>query len=96
MYKGVNASDGIGIGSAQVAVEPDLSYVPATHQDTDEEERARYQAALDAFCVKTQAQADRMKVTVGEKEAEIMVGHITMANDPFMIDEVNNRINDGK
>ena len=37
-----------------------------------------------------------MKVTVGEKEAEIMVGHITMANDPFMIDEVNNRINDGK
>ena len=25
-----------------------------------------------------------------------MVGHITMANDPFMIDEVNNRINDGK
>ena len=96
MYKGVNASDGIGIGSAQVAVEPDLSYVPATHQDTDEEERARYQAALDAFCAKTQAQADRMKVTVGEKEAEIMVGHITMANDPFMIDEVNNRINDGK
>ena len=37
-----------------------------------------------------------MKVTVGEKEAEIMVGHITMANDPFMIDEVNNRIVEGK
>ena len=36
MYKGVNASDGIGIGVACVAVEPDLSYVPATHQDTDE------------------------------------------------------------
>ena len=55
MYKGVNASDGIGIGVARVAVEPDLSYVPATHQDTDEEEKARYQAALDAFCAKTQA-----------------------------------------
>ena len=96
MYKGVNASDGIGIGVARVAVEPDLSYVPATHQDTDEEEKARYQAALDAFCAKTQAQADRMKVTVGEKEAEIMVGHITMANDPFMLDEVNNRITEGK
>ena len=40
MYKGVNASDGIGIGVARVAVEPDLSYVPATHQDTDEEEKA--------------------------------------------------------
>ena len=76
MYKGVNASDGIGIGVACVAVEPDLSYVPTTHQDTDEEEKARYKEALDAFCAKTQAQADRMKVTVGEKEAEIMVGHI--------------------
>ena len=96
MYKGVNASDGIGIGVACVAVEPDLSYVPATHQDTDEEEKARYKAALDAFCAKTQKQADRMKVTVGEKEAEIIVGHITMANDPFMIDEVNNRIVEGK
>ena len=74
MYKGVNASDGIGIGVACVAVEPDLSYVPATHQDTDDEEKARYKAALDAFCEKTQKQADRMKVTVGEKEAEIMVG----------------------
>ena len=97
MYKGVNASDGIGIGTAQVAVEPDLTYVPTTHQDGDnEKEKARYKAALDAFCAATQAQADRMTETVGEKEAAIMVGHITMANDPFMIDEVNNRIDSGK
>lgn len=96
MYKGVNASDGIGIGMARVSVEPDLSYVPATHQDSDEEEKARYKAALEAFCTKTQQQADHMKISVGEKEAEIMVGHITMANDPFMTDEVNNRITDGK
>ena len=96
MFKGVNASDGIGIGSARVAVEPDLSYVPSTHQDSDEEEKARYQVALDAFCAKTQEQADRMKVTVGEKEAEIMSGHIAMAQDPFMVDEVNKRIVEGK
>lgn len=81
---------------ARVSVEPDLSYVPATHQDSDEEEKARYKAALEAFCTKTQQQADHMKISVGEKEAEIMVGHITMANDPFMTDEVNNRISDGK
>lgn len=96
MFKGVNASDGIGIGAARVAVEPDLSYVPATHQDTDEEEKARYQSALDAFCERTQQQADHMKVAVGEKEAEIMVGHISMAQDPFMMDEINNRIVEGK
>lgn len=96
MYKGVNVSDGIGIGSARIAVEPDLSYVPSTHQDTDEEEKARYQKALDAFCERTQEQADHMKVAVGESEAEIMVGHITMAQDPFMVDEINNRIVEGK
>jgi phosphotransferase system enzyme I (PtsI) len=95
MYEGVNASDGIGIGIASVAVEPDLSYTPHTPADS-EAEKQRYKEALDAFCEKTQAQADRMKVTVGESEAEIMSGHITMATDPFMVDEINNRIGEGK
>jgi phosphotransferase system enzyme I (PtsI) len=95
MFEGVNASDGIGIGIAQVAVEPDLSYTPSTHQDTDEEEIARYKSALDAFSKKTEVQADRMKVSVGESEAEIMTGHITMASDPFMVDEITNRIKQG-
>lgn len=96
MFEGVNASDGIGIGHATVAVEPDLDYTPAPHSDTDEEEIARYKKALEAFCEKTEAQAARMAETVGEAEAAIMSGHVTMANDPFMVDEINNRITDGK
>ena len=36
-----------------------------------------------------------MAVTVGEEESQIMIGHINMARDPFMIDEINNRINTG-
>ncbi|WP_418742542.1 phosphoenolpyruvate-utilizing N-terminal domain-containing protein, partial [Enorma massiliensis] len=71
MYEGVNASEGIGIGTVVVAAEPDLSFEPHAVEDTAAE-KARYQAALDAFCAKTQAQADRMKITVGENEAEIM------------------------
>ena len=94
MFQGVNGSDGIGIGQAQVAVEPDLSYTPTAHNDPASE-RDRYNKALDAFCDRTQAQADRMAVTVGEEESQIMVGHINMARDPFMIDEINNRINTG-
>lgn len=94
MFQGVNGSDGIGIGAAQVAVEPDLSYTPTAHNDPAAE-RERYNSALDAFCDRTQAQADRMAVTVGEEESQIMVGHINMARDPFMIDEINNRINTG-
>ena len=94
MFQGVNGSDGIGIGQAQVAVEPDLSYTPTAHNDPASE-RDRYNKALDAFCDRTQAQADRMAVTVGEEESQIMIGHINMARDPFMIDEINNRINTG-
>ncbi len=94
MFQGVNGSDGIGIGQAQVAVEPDLSYTPTAHNDPAAE-RERYNGALEAFCDRTQAQADRMAVTVGEEESQIMIGHINMARDPFMIDEINNRINTG-
>ncbi len=94
MFQGVNGSDGIGIGVAQVAVEPDLTYTATAHNDP-EAERTRYEKALDAFCDRTQAQAERMAVTVGEEESQIMIGHINMARDPFMIDEINNRINSG-
>lgn len=94
MFQGINGSDGIGIGQAQVAIEPDLSYTPTAHNNP-EAERERYNSALDAFCDHTQAQADRMAVTVGEEESQIMIGHINMARDPFMIDEITNRINNG-
>ena len=81
MYKGVNASEGIGIGNVMVAVEPDLSFEP--HEVADAAaEKQRYADALAVFCEKTQAQADHMKETVGEAEAEIMSGHIMLAQDP--------------
>ncbi len=94
MYEGVNASEGIGIGTVVVAVEPDLSFEPHSVEDTDAE-KARYKAALDVFCEKTQAQADRMKVTVGENEAEIMSGHIMLAQDPGLVDGISTAIDGG-
>ena len=81
MYEGVNASEGIGIGTVAVAVDPDLSFVPHTVEDT-EAEKARFQSALEVFCDKTAKQAEHMKTSVGEAEAEIMSGHITLAQDP--------------
>lgn len=94
MYEGVNASEGIGIGTAVLAVEPDLSFEPTTVEDTAAEQ-ARYKAALDVFCQKTEVQAERMKVTVGENEAEIMSGHIMLAQDPGMTDAINAAIAGG-
>ena len=94
MYKGVNASEGIGIGSVMVAVEPDLSFEP--HEVADAAaEKQRYADALAVFCEKTQAQADHMKETVGEAEAEIMSGHIMLAQDPGMTDSINQAIDGG-
>ena len=88
MYQGVNASEGIGIGTVMVAVEPDLTFEP--HEVADSAaEKERYQTALSVFCEKTQAQADHMKETVGEAEAEIMSGHIVLAQDPGMTDAIN-------
>ena len=94
MYEGVNASEGIGIGTVMVAVDPDLTFEPHAVDDTAAE-KERYQKALDVFCDKTQAQADHMKTAVGEKEAEIMAGHIMLARDPGMTDQINSMIDGG-
>lgn len=94
MYQGVNASEGIGIGTVMVAVDPDLTFEPHDVADVAAE-KERYQAALAVFCEKTQAQADHMKVAVGEAEAEIMAGHIMLAQDPGMTDAITSAIDAG-
>lgn len=94
MYEGVNASEGIGIGTVAVAVDPDLTFEARTVEDAAAEQQ-RYDAAFAVFCEKTERQVEHMKESVGEAEAEIMAGHITMAQDPFMLDEIANRIKGG-
>ena len=94
MYEGVNASEGIGIGKVMVAVEPDLTFEPHAVEDPAAE-KERYAAALNVFCEKTQAQADHMKEAVGENEAQIMAGHIILAQDPGMTDQINSMISGG-
>ena len=94
MYQGVNASEGIGIGTVAVAVEPDLSYDNVAVEDTAAE-KERYAAALASFIEKTEAQVEHMKVAVGEEEAQIMQGHIMLAQDPGLTDGVNGMIDGG-
>lgn len=94
MYEGVNASEGIGIGTVAVAVEPDLTFEPHQVEDAAAE-KERYAAALAVFCEKTAAQAEHMKTSVGEAEAEIMSGHIVLAQDPGMTDQINSMIDNG-
>lgn len=94
MFKGINASEGIGIGTAVIAVEPDLTYTPTAHNNP-EKEKERYEAALAAYCEYSQALADKMATTVGVEESQIMLGHIMMAQDTMMQEEINRRITEG-
>lgn len=94
MFKGVNASDGFGIGVAQVAVAPDVSFTPVAPEDP-EKEKERYEAALEKFVAQTNAQIERMKVSVGEEAALIMGAHIEFAEDEGIKDTVNSSIDAG-
>ena len=48
MYKGIEASRGIGIGSICLIVEHDLSF-ESKHIDDTEAEKARFNEAIDKF-----------------------------------------------
>ena len=94
MFEGVNASDGYGIGVAQVAVAPDLSFTPTKPEDP-EAEKARYNEALAKFIEQTNMQIERMKQSVGEEAAAIMCAHIEFAEDEGIKDMVNGSIDSG-
>jgi len=94
MFEGVNASNGIGIGTAQVAVDPDLTFTPHTVEDTAAE-KVRYAEAVTKFIAQTNAQIERMTKTVGEEAAAIMGAHIEFAEDEGIKEAVNAAIDGG-
>ena len=85
--KGTAASAGIGIGSVVIIEEPSLEYVSHTIEDVAAE-TARLNGAIASYIDYTNAQADAMRESVGTKEAEILTGHVTMINDPYMQGEM--------
>lgn len=91
MLKGIGASEGYGIGRVMLIVEQSLEYTPKEITDIDAE-LERYISAVDTFCDNTMAQAEAIKQSAGEKEAEIMLGHIAIIRDPFMGGEIENLI----
>ena len=94
ILNGTAASPGIGIGRVALVEEPDLSYTSRTVEDTAAETE-RFNAAIAAYVDYTNAQADTMREQVGEKEAEILTGHVVMISDPFMQGEMTKLIDGG-
>ena len=95
MYTGIGASAGIGIGSVVIVKEPSLAYENVTVSDIAAE-KERFNTALENCIAKTQAMADDMKTRVGEKEAEILEGHVLLLMDPEMTGQINAKIEEEK
>ena len=94
MIQGIGASKGYGVGTIVRIEETDLSFEDKKITDVDAEV-ARFQKAVEDFTEKTMDMAAKKREQVGEKEAEILEGHVIMVSDPAMADEVTNQIKDG-
>jgi phosphotransferase system enzyme I (PtsI) len=95
MYKGIEASRGIGIGSICLIVESDLSF-DSKHIDDTEAEKSRFNSAIEKFKDETAAMAENIRKNIGPKEAEIMEGHLAMIADPTMAGEMTKMIDAGQ
>ncbi len=94
MLKGTAASGGIGIGRVMIIKEQSLEYTPKTVEDTGAEIQ-RFKHAVETFCADTSSAADALRQSAGEKEAEILNGHIQMIKDPFLSGEIEKLIASG-
>ncbi|MCI9104780.1 MAG: phosphoenolpyruvate--protein phosphotransferase [Lachnospiraceae bacterium] len=91
MFKGTNASSGIGIGTAVIVEEAELAIEKKTIADV-ETEVTRFKGALDKTMKDTEALAADLATRVGEKEAEILQGHLMLLMDPALTGEIENTI----
>lgn len=91
---GIPASHGIGIGTAVLLRPQSLTYEPHPVEDKAAEKQ-RLQAAISRFIQDTQAVADTFGKRLDARDAEILTGHIDMIQDPFLQEEMNNRIDEG-
>ena len=74
MYKGIAGSEGIGIGKVVIIEEHEINIENKKVTDTDNEIK-RLQDAIEKFVEITNQMAEKMDVTVGKKDADILRGH---------------------
>lgn len=94
MLKGIGVSQGYGIGKAVVIKKVNTDYSRVEYTSADNE-KCRLNNAIDCFIAETKELADNIKSSAGDKEAEILEGHIAMLNDPFMLGQMQENIDTG-
>lgn len=95
MLKGIGVSEGYGIGKAIIIEDISLDYSAVKYTDAASE-KSRLEDAIAKCIGRTQEIAAQLKVSAGEKEAEIMSGHVEMLQDPFMKQQMEERIDGGE
>lgn len=95
MLKGIGVSEGYGIGKAIIIEDISLDYSAVKYTDAASE-KTRLENAIAECIGRTQEIAAQLKVSAGEKEAEIMSGHVEMLQDPFMKQQMEERIDGGE
>ena len=92
--QGIGASEGIGIGTVVCVRARELDYSQVSYGGA-QQEKARLRQAVDTFLTRTQAMTEQVRARVGEKEAEILSGQITMLEDPYMLSQMEEAIDGG-
>lgn len=87
MLKGTSASSGIGIGQVAIIEEAELVIRRETITDPSAE-KERFHRAVEKSIADTSVLAEDMAVRIGEKEAEILQGHLMLLQDPMMTGEI--------
>ena len=87
MLKGIGASVGIGIGNAVAIKDVELNIKKRTI-DNCETELELFNKALEHTKQKSKSRAETLRKRVGNKEAEILDGHVLLMSDPMLIAEV--------
>ena len=87
MLKGIGASVGIGIGNAVAIKDVELNIKKRTI-DNCETELELFNKASEHTKQKSKSMAETLRKRVGNKEAEILDGHVLLMSDPMLIAEV--------
>ena len=87
MYKGIAGSEGIGIGTVVLIEEHEINIETKRVEETGAEIE-RLQNAIEKFVADTNVMAEKMDLTVGKKDADILRGHIQMLQDPMIEEQI--------
>lgn len=91
MLKGIGAVPGYGIGTAVLIKDIKLDYGNVKFTNA-ENEKKRLKSAVDKFDFETKELSVAVRLSAGEKQAEILEGHLAMLKDPFMLSQMNEKI----